>query len=98
MLPGKFTGYALDSGEGWTGDLIIADRHGIENCVASEVHVKKIQVQRSGSQEIAGSIRISLRSWLPKTRRSRRTSNLTPPESREIRRGRIPSTFEGGEE
>ena len=40
MLPGKIIGYALNSGGGWTGDLVIADWHDIENSVASEGHVK----------------------------------------------------------
>ena len=35
----------------------------------------------------------SSRRWFFKTRRSRTTSNFTPPESRELRRGRVPSTL-----
>ena len=81
-------GYALNC-----GDLIIADWHDLQNNVASEGSRQEIQVQRSRNQEIAGSIRLSLRRWFSKTRRSRGTSNLTPPESRELRRGRVPSTL-----
>ena len=40
VLSGMLIGYALNSGGGWTGDLIIADWHDIENNVTSEVHVK----------------------------------------------------------
>ena len=71
---------------------------------------QKIQLKRRWSQEIAGSIRISLRrcsmesrncrkhsyflaQMFSKTRRSRTTSNLTPPESREIRRMQCTSTL-----
>ena len=43
MLPGIFIGHAVNSGEGWTEDLIIADWHDIENNVASEVHVKRFK-------------------------------------------------------
>ena len=50
-LPRIFIGYALTSRGGWTRDLIIADWHDIENCVASEVHMKKIQAQRQELQE-----------------------------------------------
>ena len=48
---------------------------------------QEIQVQRSRNQEIARSTFISLRRWLPETGRSRTTSNLKPPGSRELRRG-----------
>ena len=48
MLPGKFIGYALSTGGGWTEDLIIADWHDIENCVASEVHVKRFKSKEFG--------------------------------------------------
>ena len=61
MLQGRFIGDALSSGEGWTGDTIIAYWHDRENNVALGVHVKKIQGQRSGHQECAGCIHISLR-------------------------------------
>ena len=54
---------------------------------------QKIHVQRSWNQEIAGSIRISWRRWFLGTRRSRTTSNPTPPGSREI--GREESTLCG---
>ena len=85
--------YALNCGGGWTGDLIIADWHDLQNNVASEGWRQEIQVQRSRNQEIAGSIRLSLRRWLRKTRRSRGTSNLMPSESRGLRRGRVPSSL-----
>ena len=79
--------YALNSGAGRTGDLIIADWHDIEHDVTSEVHVKKIQVQRSWNQEVAGCMYISLHRWFPDTRRSRTKSNFSPPKNRQIRRG-----------
>ena len=47
MLAGRFTGYSLNSGGGWTGDSLITDWHDIEKNVASEPHV-----QRSKSKEI----------------------------------------------
>ena len=71
MLPGIFVGCALNSGERWAGDVIIADWHDIENYVTSKVHIKKVQVQRSCSQETAGNMHISLRRWLPNTRRNK---------------------------
>ena len=52
MLPGKFTGYALNSGGGWTGDLIIADWHDIEKYVASEVHVKRFKSEEVGFKKL----------------------------------------------
>ena len=76
MPPSIFIEYALDSGGGWTRDLIIADWHDIEN--------KK---EVSWNQGTAGNIRLSLRRWFAKTRKSRTKSNSTPPGSREIRRG-----------
>ena len=75
--------------------MIIADWHDLQNNVTSVGSRQEIQVQRSRNQEIAGSIRLSLRRWFSKTRRSRGPSNLTPPESRELRRGRVPSTLGG---
>ena len=68
MLPGILFGYSLNSGGGWTRDLVLADRHGIEN----KVGINKLP-------EVF--VCISLRIWFHKTRRSRATSNLTPPES-----------------
>ena len=56
-----------------------------------------IQVQRSWNQEIAGRIRPSLRRWSLETRRSRTTSNLTPPENRHSRRERSTFYFRLGE-
>ena len=88
VLPGRFIGYALNSGGGGTGDFIIADWHNMENNVASEVHVKRwLKSNRSWIPEIAGTIHISLRKWFSKARKSRTTSNLTPPECPELRRG-----------
>ena len=43
----------LNSGGGWARDLIIADWHDIENYVAPDSR-KKIHVQRSRNQDIAG--------------------------------------------
>ena len=87
MFPGILVGHALNSGGGWTGDVTIVDWHDTENNVASEVHVKRFKSKEVGISTIAGSIRISLRRWFSKTRTSRTTSNLAPPESRELRRG-----------
>ena len=39
--------YALNSGGGWVGDVIIADWRNIENNVASEVHVKSFKPKES---------------------------------------------------
>ena len=93
MLPGTFIGYALNSGGGWTRLLIIADRHDIENNVASEVPGNRFKFKEVGIKQIAGSIHMSLRRRSLKTRRSRTTSNSTPPESRELRRGWSTSTL-----
>ena len=90
MLPGIFIGCALDSGGSWTGDLIIADWHDTDNNVASEVHVKRSESNEVGINKVAGNVRHSFRRWFRKKRWSRTTSNLTPPESREIRRGGLP--------
>ena len=43
VLPRTFVGYDLNSGEGWTEDLIIAYLHDIDNNVASKVHVKRFK-------------------------------------------------------
>ena len=44
MLPGIFIGNALNSGGGWTGDVLIADWQDIENQFKSkEVGIKKLQ-------------------------------------------------------
>ena len=93
MLPGTFIGYALNSGGGWTRLLIIADWHDVENNVASEVPGNRFKFEEVGIKEIAGSIHMSLRRRSLKTRRSRTTSNSTPPESRELRRGWSTSTM-----
>ena len=94
MIQGIFIGYALNSGGGWTRDLIIADWHDIENGVASGVHVKRFkskEVRTNKLQEV--SILPCADGRFPETRKSHTTSNLTPPESRELRRGGAPSTL-----
>ena len=48
ILPGIIIGYALNSGGGWTRDLIIANWHDIENNGASEVYVKRFQSKEVG--------------------------------------------------
>ena len=78
----------MSSGGGWTGDLIIADWHDIENHVASEVHVERFKSKELGMKKLQEVFGMSLRRWLPKMRRSRTTSNVTPRECRELRRGR----------
>ena len=87
VLPGTFKGYALNTGGGWPGDLTIAGWRDIENHVASEVDVKRFKNLRCRNQDIAESVHISLRKGSQR-RRSRTTSNLAPPQSQELRRGR----------
>ena len=61
MLPVIFVCYGLSFGGGWTGDLIImAEFDDIEDYVASEVHVERLNSKKSWNQDIARSIRISL--------------------------------------
>ena len=48
----ELTGYALNSGGGWTGDLTIADRHDMENYVAEEVHEKRFKSEEVGSMKL----------------------------------------------
>ena len=90
-------GHALNSGGGWTGDLVIAGCHDIGNNVARSSRPKDSS-QRSWIQEIAENIGLSLRRWFPETRRSRTRSALTPPESRGLRRERSTLYFGSGEE
>ena len=95
VLPGVFIGCALFSEGGWTGDLIIADWRDIGEQRRVRCSRRKIQVHRSWNQSIAGSIHLFFSQLVsPKTRRS--PSNFTPPDSRELRRGRGPS-FSFGE-
>ena len=51
MIPRIFFGYALNSGGGWTRDLIIANWHDIENNVASENHVKRFKSKGVGVEK-----------------------------------------------
>ena len=66
MLPGIFNGYVLKSGEGWTGDLILAGWHDIDNNIASELHVKRFKPKEVGIKK-KPSISISLCRWFPRT-------------------------------
>ena len=92
VLPGVFIRYALNSEGGWTGDLIIADWRDIGEQRHVRCSRRKIQVHRSWNQSSAGKHSFVLFAvGFPKTRRS--PSNLTPPDSRELRRGRGPSIF-----
>ena len=56
VVPGMFIGYALNSGGGWTTDLIIAawPRHREQRRVRSSR--EKVEVHRSSDQKSAGSI------------------------------------------
>ena len=51
MFRGRLIGYVLNSGGGWTGDLIIADWHGIQKNVASEVHFERFTPNKLESKE-----------------------------------------------
>ena len=95
MLSGLFIRYLLNSGEVWTGDSTIVDWHDIENNVASEVHVKRFKSKEVGIKKLHAAFGLSLRRRLPKTRRSRTTSNLTSPGGVEssARRG-VPFTLD----
>ena len=52
MLPGIVIGYALNSGGGSTGYLIIADWHDVENYVAAEVRVKSFKSKDVGIRKM----------------------------------------------
>ena len=54
MRPKIILRYALNSGRGRTGDLIIAEWHDIENNVASEVHVKRLKSKEVGIKNLQG--------------------------------------------
>ena len=41
MLPGIFIRYALNSGGGWAGDLIIADWDDVTSFLSEEVEINK---------------------------------------------------------
>ena len=84
MLPGRFMGYSLTSGEGWTGDLIIVDWHDVETIVASEVHVKRFKSKEVGIKKL-------------QVRREGHAQRQTSPERREIRRGERTLNFGRGE-
>ena len=55
MLPEIFIGCVLRAGEGWTGDLLLADFEDLENLRASETDDKKF-THEEGSQEGALSL------------------------------------------
>ena len=48
----KVTGYALNFGGGWPGDLIIAHWRDMENHVASEVHVSRFNSKAVGIKKL----------------------------------------------
>ena len=64
MIPGIFIRYALNSGGGCTGDLIITGWRDIENNVASEVHVERFKSKVVGINKLqdvqGGSVALSL--------------------------------------
>ena len=72
----------MNSGVGWTGDLIIADWHDIENYVESEFTSKGSRPERWESRSC--KMQFFLRRRFLETERSRTTSNLTPPKSRKV--------------
>ena len=93
MLPGILIGYALNSGGGWTGDLIIADWIHTENYVASEVHARRFESKVVGikySKDIFlcshGSLRQESHTQ-PQTLRRQRVERFDPVK--------VPSTFVG---
>ena len=51
-----FIGYTLNSGGGWTRDLIVADRRDIENNVVSEIHVKRLKSKEVGTKKLQDAI------------------------------------------
>ena len=69
--------------------MITADWRDIENNVASKVYVKRFKYKETGIEKLQDALTFSLRRWFPKTRKSRTTSNLTPPESGELRRSTL---------
>ena len=45
VLPGLFLGYALDAGEIWKGDVLIADIEELETMDASEIYSKRLNAK-----------------------------------------------------
>ena len=45
-LPGLFLGYALYAGRIWKGDVLIADLEELETMDGSEIHSKRLNLQR----------------------------------------------------
>ena len=54
MLSGIFMGYVLHTGDGWTGDLLIAGWSEKEACTASDVHVERFSSQAIGVTTVRG--------------------------------------------
>ena len=85
--------YALSSRGGGTGDINTAYWHDIESNVAPEVHVKRFTSKKIRIHKLQEVFLLFLRRRVPETTRSGTTSNFTPPESRDLRRGRKPCTL-----
>ena len=94
MFPAIFIGYALISGEGWTGDWIIADWHDIENNVASEVHVARLKSKEVEEQDafIFSCADVSLKQEGHAQRETLRHQSVESFDAG------VPSTFGRGEE
>ena len=55
MLSGKFLGYALHTGDRWSGDLLIADWDEVEKKIALEVHVKRFKSPEAQVTTVQGT-------------------------------------------
>ena len=74
-------GYALNSGRGWTGDLIIACWDDFENNVASEVHVERFNFQEVGVMKLQEAFICPCTDGsLREEGHAQRHTFLTPPE------------------
>ena len=93
MLQGKFIGYALNSGGGRTGGLIITDWHDTENIIASEVHVESFKFKVVGIKKLQNAFIFPCADGFP------RQEGHTPRQSSRRQRvesfhaERVPSAF-----
>ena len=79
-------GYAANAGGGWTRDLTIADCTTLGRNVASEVHVKMMQVQRSWILQFCRKHTCCLAQVVPQDKKV--PHNVTPYAIRESRASR----------
>ena len=82
MLPGILVGYALRTGGGWTGDLLVASWEDMEHRSAADIHEK-----RSGSHHSSRKTRPTWW-WSHEASRTRHPSNPPSPSTEHRHRSR----------